>query len=183
MTTLSGWSFSEDYRDYLKFIIINILPRVILAILLSLLFASIDNHASLFEIMVYVVLFSVLIYHFIPPTVDTVYVVQKTGEREVDEVLMLKLLRASKDTYSGIYTVGGSLVIKSYLGRAVKFLSRLKERHDFTGHEVSRQVKSIKGFNEEYNKLLDRVAWNVIPEPSGAEVARYNLKNFEAIEF
>lgn len=182
MATLSGWGVSEDYRDYLKFILINILPRVILAILLSLLFASIDNYASLFEVIVFVVLFCFLIYHFIPPAVDTVYVVKKTGDREADDILMLKLLRASKDTYSGIYTLGGSLVIKSYLGRAVKFLSRLKERHDFTGHEVSRQVKSIKGFNDEYHKLLDRVAWKVMAEPAGAEVARYNLKNLEAIE-
>jgi hypothetical protein len=182
MTALSGWGFSEDYRDYLKFILINILPRIILALLLSLLFASVDNYASLFEVMVFVFFFCFLIYHFIPPTVDTVYVVKKTGDREADEVLMLKLLRASKDSYSGIYSLEGSLVIKSYLGRAVKFLSRLKERHDLTGHEVSRQVKSIKGFNEEYHKLLDRVAWRVVAEPAGAGVRRYNLKNLEAIE-
>jgi hypothetical protein len=95
---------------------------------------------------------------------------------------MLKLLRASKDSYSGIYALEGSLVIKSYLGRAVKFLSRLKEDHDFRGHEVSRQVKSIKGFNDEYHQLLDRVAWKVMAEPAAVEVARYNLKNLQAVE-
>jgi hypothetical protein len=182
MAALSGWDFSEDYRDYLKFILINILPRVILALLLSLLFASIDNYASLFEIMVFVVFFCFLIYHFIPPTVDTVYVIKKTGDPEADEALRLKLLRASKDSYSGIYALEGSLVIKSYLGRAVKFLSRLKERHDLTGHEVSRQVKSIKGFNDEYHKLLDRVAWRVMAAPAPVQVARYNLKNLEDVE-
>jgi len=182
MTALSGWTCSEDFRDYLKFIVINIVPRVILAVLLSLFFASIDNYASFSEIIIFVVLFCFLIYHFLPPAVDTVYAVKKTGDPEVDDLVMLKLMRASKDTYSGIYTLGGSLVIKSYLGRAVKYLARLKEKHDLAAHEVSRQVKSIRGFNAEYHKLLEDAAWKLLADQSGADAVRDNLHNFDAIE-
>jgi hypothetical protein len=182
MTALSGWPFFEDFRDYLKFIVINIVPRFILAIILSLLFASIDNYASFYEVIALLVLFCFLIYHFLPPTVDTVYVVKKTGNHEVDDVVMLKLMRASKDTCSGIFTLGGSFVIKSYWGRAVKYPTRLKEKHDFAEHEVSREVKSIRGFNEEYDQLLDGVAWKLIVGQYSADVARYHLANLDAIE-
>ena len=182
MTALSRWILSEDCRDDLKFIVIKIVPRFILAIVLSLLFASIDNYASVYEVVAFIILFCFLIYHFLPPTVDTVYVIKQTGNQEVDGIVRLKLMRASKDTYSGIYTLGDSLVIKSYWGRAVKYLTGLKEKHDFAGHEVSRQVKSIRGFNEEYNRLLDDVAWKLIAAPYGADVARSNVANLDAIE-
>ena len=182
MTALSRWIFSEDCRDYLKFIVINLVPRFILAIFLSLLFASIDNYASVYEVVAFLILFCFLIYHFLPPSVDTVYVIKQTGNQEVDAVVRLKLMRASKDTYNGIYTLGDSLVIKSYWGRAVKYLTDLKKKHDFAGHEVSRQVKSIRGFNEDYKQLLDDVAWKLIAVQYGDDVARSNVANLGAIE-
>jgi hypothetical protein len=182
MTGLSSWKFSEDSRDYLKFILINIIPRFILAIVLSLLFASIDNYASVYEVVAFLLLFCFLIYHFLPPSVDTVYVIKATGNQEVDAVVRLKLMRASKDSYDGIYILGDSWVIKSYWGRAVKYLTDLKEKHDFSGHDVSRQVKSIRGFNEEYNRLLDGVAWKLIVAQYGAEVSRSSVADLGAIK-
>jgi hypothetical protein len=107
MTGLSGWIFSGDWRDYLKFIVINIIPRFILAVVLSLLFASIDNHASVYEMVAFRLLFCFLIDYFLPPSVDRVYVIKQTGSREVQGIVRRKLMRASKEAYNGIFTLGG----------------------------------------------------------------------------
>ncbi len=181
MASFKDWNLAGDYADSIKFIIIKILPRLILAIILSLLFSSLDNYASFNEIITFIIFFSFLIYYFLPPSVDTIYIIKTTGDKKTDEINILKLLRASKDSYSGIYTLDNSFVIKSYYGKALDYYDKLKEKHNFEGYDVFRNVKSIKEFNEEYCKMLENVSWQLIEEKYGSQVVIYNINRIDTI--
>jgi hypothetical protein len=176
-----GWELPEDILDYVRFTGRKFVPRVILAIVLSLLFASIDNYASLNEVITFILFFCFLIFYYLPPSIDTLYLIKKTNDKKRDEVTLLKLLRASKDSVSGLYTLNGSLVIKSYYGKALKYYEQLKEKHDLEGYEIMRQVKSRQGFQEEYCRLLESVSWEFVEEKYGSEAARFSLSDLDAI--
>ena len=182
MKSFMGWELAEDILDYLRFAARKIVPRVILAVVLSLLFASIDNYASLDEVITFVLFFGLLIFYYLPPTIDTLYLIKKTGDQEPEDATLLKLLRSSKDSRNGIYTLNGSLVIKSYYGKTVKYYEKLAEGRNLEGCELIRQVKSRQGFQEEYCKLLESVAWKLVEERYGPEAPRFSLSDLDAIK-
>lgn len=176
-----GGNLLEGLAGNGKLIIYKIVPRLILAMALSLLFSSLDGYASVNEVISFFMLFGFLAFYLIPPSVDTLYIVKKTGAPDVDELNLLKLLRATKDSSRGVYTLGGSMVIKSDYGKAVKYFEKLKEKYNFEGYDVFRQEKSKKAFNHEYYMLLEGVSWKFMEDPSKAEVVKYNIDNLDAI--
>ena len=177
-----GWPLPDDLAHFLKFAFFTIIPRLILALALTLLFAGLDNYISLNEVIVFLILFSFLTFFILPPSVDALFVIKKSGNQELDDITYLKLLRACRDSSEGIYLVEGSLMIKSFYGRAMNYYERLKESHNFQGYAVSRLVKPLRGFNDRYCRLLEDEAWKLIQARSGAEVERYDFRRLDAIK-
>jgi len=183
MRRFMGWEVTEEVADYLKFLSRKIVPRLILAVVLSLLFSSLDHYASFNEVITFIIFFFFLIFFYLPPTIDTLYLLKKSGDPELDQATLLKLLQASKDSFSGVFALNGSLVIKSYYGQAVDYYEKLKEKRSFEGYEEIRQVKSRQGFQEEYCKLLETVTWKFVEERYGSGGACYRLSSIDAVEF
>ncbi len=123
-----------------------------------------------------------MIYYFLPPAIDTIYCIKTTGDKKTDDVTILKLLRASKDSSSGLYTLDGSFVIKSYYGNVVDYYNKLKETHNFEGYEVFRRIKPVKAFNEEYYKFLENVSWQLIEDKYGSDVVIYNINKIDTVD-
>jgi hypothetical protein len=181
MGTFMGWTLREDLVDVIKFTALKVIPRAILAILLSLLFASLDYHATFVEVLAFLLLFGFLIFYYMPPGIDTIYAVRKTGDPDQDKAALLKLLRCSKDSASGIFSLGESFVIKNSYGQATRTYLKLKDRYPLEGYEIIRASRSKKGFQQEYCQLLDTVAWRLVEEKYGSEAVQYHegdLKTF-----
>lgn len=168
----------ENRMHVFKFILSNIIPRVIVAFLLAALFAFLDRRTDIYEFTAFSLLFGFFVFYYLPPAIDTVYVLKKTGAEEKDDLTLLQLLKESKDSRDGIFAAGGSLVIKSSYGLAVKCYEKLKENHDFTGWEVSRQTQSKKFFNNQYYDLLDKVSQKFLPR-ADQEIKKYRLCDLE----
>ena len=168
----------ENRMHVCKFILSNIIPRVIVAFLLAALFAFLDGRTDIYEFMAFSLLCGFFVFYYLPSAIDTVYVLKKTGDAEKDDLALLPLLKESKDTRDGIFAAGGSLVIKSSYGLAVKCYERLKENQDFTGWEVSRQTQSKKFFNKQYYDLLDKVSQKFLPG-TDQEIKKYRLCDLE----
>lgn len=175
------WNLPGDGLDNVKFIILKVGPRIILAAVLSILFAGMDNQVHFNEVITFVLLSGLLIFYLLPPAVDSLYLIRQTGNNDLDDLIILKLLQASKDSSSGIYMLDGSFVVKSYYGKAMKYYDKLKEKYDFKGYDIFRQSKPIKAFNEQYYKVLEKVTWKYIEKEYGAAVIKYGIDNLDAI--
>lgn len=169
---------AENLKDIFKFILSNIIPRVIVALLLALLFAFMDRRTDVYELTAFSLLFGFFVFYYLPPAIDTVYILKKTGDGEKDDLFLLQLLKASKDSRDLIFAAEGALVIKSSYGLAVKCYEKLKENHDFTGWEVSRQTQSKKFFQNQYYDLLERLSRKFLPGPA-QEIKQYRLCDLE----
>jgi hypothetical protein len=181
MTGREGLNLVEIIQDNAKAIVFKIIPRIIISALLSFLFASIDNYASLNEVIAFFILFCFITFYFLPFNVDTLYALKKTGDVEFDEITYMVLLRASKDNYNGIFKSDDSLVIKSYSEKAVKYYEKLKEKYGFAGYEIIRADKSKKAFKEEYYKLLDKYAMKNLEGIFKLKVKEYNIRDLDRI--
>jgi hypothetical protein len=168
----------ENLLYFCKFILSKIIPRIIVAFLLAALFAFLDRRTDVFEFTAFSLLFGFFVFYYLPPAIDTVYVLKKTGDEEKDDLLLLQLLKASKDSRDLIFAAEGGLVIKSSYELAVKCYEKLRENHDFSGWEVSRQTQSKQFFHTQYYDLLEKLSRKFLPGP-GQEIKPYHLCDLE----
>ncbi len=99
----------------------------------------------------------ILIFAKFPPSIDTLYLVQKSETEAERHKIFIELLKLSKDFTEGYDSFETSYVIKGItkLGM-IRIYNILQKKHDFSNHEKIYHVKSKKEYNDHLKMLAGK---------------------------